>query len=173
MATVSTAAAQTAASWITELDDMDSDYILSPLEYSLMLQNLTSCLSRRHLPALAHISPTLRALVERRLYRDIEIPYNPQAGPAAEEEEGHGMKLWPLYETLSRRPDLTRKMHIMSLIIQKRDLNVEVPSTGVLPGGMAFASHLNMAMPEPTIAGALFQLPLGIKELSLHAYQDY
>jgi hypothetical protein len=35
MAAVLTAAAQTAAPWITELDDIDPDYILSPVEYSL------------------------------------------------------------------------------------------------------------------------------------------
>jgi hypothetical protein len=59
----------------------------------------------------------------------------------------------------------------LSLRIYKRDISITVPSTRLFPGGISFTPNIQTTWCEPNIAGALLQLPLGLKDLSLAVYR--
>jgi hypothetical protein len=169
-----------AMGWIEELDAIDSNWNTTLYRYSRLgrlptvsefevavqihtniemyelLQNVVAHLSRRDLPAVACISSVLRALVERRLYHSVDIPYDTTR--PEDEAQGHGKELWPFTKTLLQRPDLAAKVKELWLTA-KSQMITPVPS----------ASPPGTNVREQELAGTLLlQHMTGREKLHLH-----
>lgn len=196
---------QPAHDWIPDLDTIDPSYMLGPCSHTLLgqlpnelLEIVIEYLHRRDLAAVARISPVLRALAERQLYRFLE-PFSQAAAtdflssrnssnrscrgnyrgrggtrggglehPKCPRQDG--MALYMLYRTISIRPDLCGMIKMASLDVVKRAIRVSIPSTRMFSGGLPFTSNLDMTLSEAPIVGALLQLLQLVERLSVRLY---
>ena len=114
------------------------------------------------LPSIACISPKLRALVERELYRDVTLGWH------IEEDDIPSQDLWPFYRTIQSRPDLSKKTESLNIKVIDRPISIETSASGVVPQGAMFPSIIHARWPEVFIACALlFWRMTELKHLSL------
>ncbi|KAI4916900.1 hypothetical protein J4E90_003404 [Alternaria incomplexa] len=133
-----------------------------------LLQSVIDHSSHFRLPSIACISPELRALVERQLYRDVVLGWNSTRDFAGD--------LWPFYRTIQSRPDLSRKTEYLVIKVVDRMISIEVPTLGVVPQSAMFPSTIRAEIEEMRIACALlFWQMTELEFLSLsivHADED-
>jgi hypothetical protein len=154
------------------VDDLDTTDVWKTFKRTLLgqlptelLQIITEYLGQRDLPAVARIHPILRALADRRLYCPyVSIPYFPDEGEAC----GRGEELWPFCRTLSHREDLADTVQAMYLVLQGRDLSIEIPAVDLLPGHMPFTSTISTTMEEACIVGMPLPRLANLKDLDMH-----
>jgi len=129
-----------------------------------LLQSVIDHSSHFRLTSIACISPELRALVERQLYRDVVLGW------------GFAGDLWPFYRTIQSRPDLSRKTEYLVIKVVDRVMSIEVSTLGVVPQGAMFPSTIRAEIEETRIACALlFWQMTELEFLSLsivHADED-
>ena len=149
MAAPQTDNALIAALWIPELDGIDPTYLLSPF------------------PAIAQISPKLRALAECCLYSHIQIPFDDIYYNEYLQDiyAGQGLKLWPLIRTLSERPDLSPKVKTLVAIFTYRSIDIDM-------GSPLFDSGLCVEMYEPALVSDLLQVLSEVTTLSVHLIEE-
>ncbi|KAI4675361.1 uncharacterized protein J4E84_010103 [Alternaria hordeiaustralica] len=113
-----------------------------------LLQSVVHHCSHFRPPSIACISPELRALVERQLYRDVVLGrYSVWASAPRD--------LWLFYRTILSRPDLSRKTENLDIKVVDRMMSIEVPTLGVVPQGAMFPSTIRAEIEEIRIACAL------------------
>ncbi|KAI4713836.1 hypothetical protein J4E89_001284 [Alternaria sp. Ai002NY15] len=145
-----------------------ADSRLGKLPTELLQSVVHHCLPFQ-LPSIACISPELRALVERQLYRDVVLGRYSVWVSAPQD-------LWLFYRTILSRPDLSRKTENLDIKVVDRMMSIEVPTLGVVPQGAMFPSTIRAEIEETRIACALlfWQLTeLDFLSLSIvHADED-
>ena len=113
-----------------------------------LLQSVVHHCSHFRPPRIACISPELRALVERQLYRDVVLGRYSVWVSAPRD-------LWLFYRTILSRPDLSRKTENLDIKVVDRMMSIEVPTLGVVPQGAMFPSIIRAEIEEIHIACAL------------------
>ncbi|KAF2032084.1 hypothetical protein EK21DRAFT_61742, partial [Setomelanomma holmii] len=78
--------------------------------------------------------------------------------------------IWPLYRTLSTRPDLARQIPSINLDVTERCVTINPPSSHLFPGGVPFTPSVKLQFPEPAVAGALLQLLPEVQRLIIRLF---
>lgn len=156
--------ADTDTNWLTELDDIDPEWNITAYTYSRLGRlptELLSCiieyLLRGDLPAVARASPPLRNLVEYHLYSRLDFSVNPQHN-----------RLWPLYRTLSRRPDLAEMIKEFSCAACDVSEYIKVDLCAAFPDDPVLCHAIKTSVNQLFIAGRLLlQLPSNVETVSM------
>ncbi|KAH7064298.1 hypothetical protein BKA63DRAFT_586192, partial [Paraphoma chrysanthemicola] len=91
-----------------------------------------------------------------------------------DDDHGAGQNLWPLFRTISQRPDLGQKVRSLDLTVIKNDLSpVEVDSRIILPGGNPFTTQLVIGMYQEPIAACLLHHLNELKFLEFYCISSW
>jgi hypothetical protein len=137
-----------------------------------LLEHVARYLFPNDLAAIARVAQRLREVTELLMYESIETPYsNIYNGYVSEQSLPE--QQWLLCRTLSDRKDLAEKVRRMRLIVRDRTHQVEIPSTNVFPGALAYTPSLPVLISEATAVGMLLQRLSKVEHVNLGMIQYY
>lgn len=143
--------------WLTELDSVELSWNTTAFSRSHLgrlpielLQTIIRYIPTTHLPAVARVTPRLRELAERSLYRCIDLSRKILVDCGDRTDV-----LWLLHCTLIRRPDLARMIKQFSGTVYEQDTSVEVNTSILFPGDVHFSSAAKVSLSRTVIKGRI------------------
>jgi hypothetical protein len=137
-----------------------------------LLENVARYLFPNDLAAIARVAQRLREVTERLMYKSIEAPYS-HIYNGYFSEQSLPEQQWLLCRTLSDRKDLAEKVRRIRFIVRDHTHQVEIPSTNVFPGILAYTPSVPVLMSEATAVGMLLQRLSKVEHLDLGMIQYY